>query len=157
MNLTQCLWVIIVVTGAIAGTQAQSLISVANEVYMLQGGAKISESNTRVAFSLEQQVKRIAAMDPSLDFNVTNVRELPDKDLMRILLLAVLGNFTTAQGGDWAKPCSLAIDKNTGSVTIHDTIGQDTAALKVLLVLLCLIQIRQWVLDEKNAKKEKAT
>ena len=134
-----------------------SLISVANEVYMVQGGAKLSESNTKVAFSLEQQVKRIAAMDPSLDFNVTMIRELPDKDIMRILLLAVLGNFTTAQGGSWAKPCSLSIDKNTGNVQIHDTAGQDTAALKVLLVLLCLIQIRQWVLDEKNSKKEKAT
>jgi hypothetical protein len=157
MTLTQCTWFLLVVTYATTQTQAQTLVSVANEVYLLQGGAKISESNTKVAFSLEQQVKRIAAMDPSLDFNVSNVRELPDKDLMRMLLLAVLGNFTTAQGGDWGKPCSLAIDKHTGSVTIHDTIGQDTAALKVLLVLLCLIQIRQWVLDEKNAKKAKAT
>lgn len=133
------------------------LIPMANEVYILQGGAKLSETNTKVAFSLEQQVKRVAAMDPALDFNVSYIRDLPDKDLVRILLLAVLGNFTTAQGGDWAKPCSLSIDKNTGNVQIHDTTGQDTAALKVLLVLLCLIQIRQWVLDEKNAKKEKAT
>jgi hypothetical protein len=133
------------------------LISVANEVYLVQGGAKLSESNTRVAFALEQQVKRVAAMDPALDFNVTVIRELPDRDLLRILLLAVLGNFTTAQGGTWGKPCSLSIDQQTGSVQIHDTAGEDTAALKVLLVLLCLIQIRQWVLEDRNAKKEKAT
>ena len=145
------------VTGIVCAPAYIDLASAANEVLKMQGGARLSEKNTRVLFLLEQQIKRVAGLDPQLDLNISSIRDMGDKDLLRVLLLAVLGNFTTAQGSEWDKPCSVVIHPKTGNVMIHDTTGPSTVALKVLLVLLCAIQVRQWVYDEKNAKKDKIT
>ena len=128
--------------------------SVANKVLQMKGKVQFSDLNVAAISTLEQQVKRIMGSDPSTDMNVTKLREKSDADLLAILLMAVLGNFTTAAGASWHQPCSLVIDPLTGRVEAVTPPVVSAIALKVVVVLLIAVQFRQWVRDEHAKKPE---
>lgn len=121
--------------------------NVANQVLRLEGGPLLGEGSLRALSGLEQQVKRILGADPALDLNVSSVRELQDPDLLRILFLAVLGNFTSAAAADWQQPCQLVVDTHSGLVQVRDTLPVASLALKVVVTLLVAVQFKQWVSD----------
>jgi hypothetical protein len=121
--------------------------SVANQVLRLEGGPLFGEGSLHALSGLEQQVKRIMGADPALDLNVSSMRELQDPDLLRILFLAVLGNFTSAAAADWQQPCQLVVDTHSGLVQVRDTSPVASLALKVVVTLLVAVQFKQWVSD----------
>ena len=78
----------------LAGARAapEYFASVANQALRLQGGPLLGgDMHAEAVLGLEQQVKRVMGADPSLDLNVSALRDRPDPELLRILLLAVLG------------------------------------------------------------------
>jgi hypothetical protein len=121
--------------------------SVANQVLRLEGGPLLGGGSLRAVSGLEQQVKRVMGADPALDLNVSSLRELQDPDLLRILFLAVLGNFTSAAAGDWQQPCQLVVDTHSGLIRVLDTLPVASLALKVVVTLLVAVQFKQWVSD----------
>jgi len=128
--------------------------SVANKVLQLKGKAQFSDVNVAAIMALEQQVKRIMGSDPSMDLNVTELRDKSDSELLGVLLLAVLGNFTTAAGSSWHQPCSLVVDPLTGGVVAVTPPVVSTLALKVVVILLIVVQFRQWIREEHGKKPE---
>lgn len=52
-------------------------------------------------------MKRVVGADPELDLNVSGIRDLPDAQLLRLALQAVLGNLTAGTGPSWQQPCSI--------------------------------------------------
>jgi hypothetical protein len=121
--------------------------SVANQVLRVQGKARIgSDTQTLAVRELEQQVKRVMAADPSLPLNVSSLRDRPDPELLRILLLAVLGNYTSAISQEWGQPCRLVVDPLSGSIQLEDEPPTESIALKVVVVLLVAVQIHQAML-----------
>lgn len=128
--------------------------SVANQALRLKGGASIGpELSLRAVVELEQQVKRVMGADPALDLNVSALRDRADPELLRILFLAVLGNFTSAAGSGWQRPCSLAVDPRTGLVSLEDAPALASLAQKVVLMLLVAVQFKQWV-EEVRAQRQ---
>ena len=131
--------------------------TVANQVLRLQGGARFVEGSgsgirVQALVELEKQVKRVMGADPASELNVSALRDRPDTDLLRILLLAMLGNYTSAASmADWNRPCSLVIDPESGRVALETPQPLPSLALKVVLVLLVAVQIKQWVNDTARA------
>lgn len=125
--------------------------TVANQVLRMKGGPRLAESggllNIQAATELEKQVKRVMAADPYSDLNVSALRDRPDPELLRLLFLAVLGNFSSAAAAEWNRPCSLVVDPETGQVALETPAPLASLALKVVLVLLVAVQIRQWVAE----------
>lgn len=130
--------------------------SVANQVLRLQGGARLTEGElqAQAVVELEKQVKRVMGANPSADLNVSALRSHTDPDLLRILLLAMLGNFTTAAGAGWNRPCDLVVDPENGRVTLQNAPPLESLALKVVLVLLVAVQVRQWVRESTTRGQE---
>lgn len=129
-------------------------VEVANRVLRLEGGPRLGpDLGVKAVSSLEQQVKRVLGADPSLDLNVSSVRDLPDEELLRILFLAVLGNFTSAGSGEWQQPCRLVVDTRNGLVRLSDTPQISSLALKVVVALLVAVQFKQWI-TEVRAKRQ---
>ena len=91
--------------------------------------------------------------DPALDLNVSALRDRPDPELLRILFLAVLGNFTSAAGNSWQQPCHLVVDTRTGLVTVQDTPALSSTAQKIVLMLLVAVQFKRWV-EEVRARRK---
>jgi len=124
--------------------------SVANTVLKMRGGASLSGVDVLAVSQLEQQVKRVIQADPAQDLAMSSVRAMTDQDLLRVLLLAVIGNFTSAQGNSWNQPCTLVVDPKTGQVEIQEQPVLAGIALKVIVVILIAVQIRQWVWDSST-------
>ncbi len=152
------LWLLVVL---LVGTRAPLLpatpayfASVANQALRLKGGASFGgDLSVRAALELEQQVKRVMGADPALDLNVSALRGRPNTELLRILFLAVLGNFTSAAGAGWHQPCSLVVSPETGLVALHEPAPLASLAQKAVVVLLIAVQVRQWVLEARAARQ----
>lgn len=132
--------------------------AVANQVLRLQGGPRLTEGELKVqaVVELEKQVKRVMGVDPGADLNVSALRSQTDPELLRILLLAMLGNFTSAAGASWNRPCDLVVDPESGRVALQNPPPLESLALKVVLVLLVAVQVRQWVREStaRGAQQE---
>lgn len=130
-------------------------MSVANQALRLQGGVKLGEdAHVRVVAELEQQVKRVMGADPALELNVSSLRDRADPELLRVLLLAVLGNFTSAAAPDWNQPCRLVVDPLSGRIALQETPPAASVALKTVVVLLVAVQLYRKLLDQQEHTKE---
>lgn len=106
--------------------------------------------NSVAVLGLEQQLKRVVGADPALDLNLTWVRGLGDGELVRLLLLATLGNFTTGVGAGWQRPCTIVAVPGTGELVVDASqVSSNDAALRVLLVILCAVLFKRWMDDER--------
>jgi hypothetical protein len=128
--------------------------SVANQALRLRGGPALGPDLTvQAVLELEQQVKRVLGADPALDLNVSSLRDRPDPELLRILFLAVLGNFTSGASSGWERPCTLVVDTRTGLVGQEDKTALSSVAQKVVLMLLVAVQFKAWV-EKARAKPQ---
>ena len=126
---------------------------VANQALKMQGGARLGlDLSLDAVRMLEVQVKRVMGADPAQDLNVSSLRDRPDPELLRVLFLAVLGNFTSAAGDAWERPCGLVVDPRTGLVGLEEQPALASLAQKVVLMLLVAVQFKQWV-EEVRARK----
>lgn len=131
--------------------------SVANQALRLQGRPMLGgDMHLRAVAELEQQVKRVMGADPALDLNVTALRDKSDPELLRILFLAVLGNYTSAATPEWNRPCSLVVDPRTGLVALQDTPPPVSLALKVVVVLLVAVQLQRKLAEAQEEEPRAA-
>ena len=129
--------------------------SVANQALRLQGGALFGgDMHVQAVIELEQQVKRVMGADPALDLNVSSLRDRPDPELLRILFLAVLGNYTSAAAPDWNQPCRLVVDPTTGRVALHEAPPTVSLSLKVVVVLLVTVQIQRKMAEAQQQQQQ---
>lgn len=129
--------------------------SVANQVLRLKGDARFgSDLSVSAVAELEKQAKRVLGADSANELNISAVRDLSDPDLLRLVLLAVQGNFTTAAASGWQRPCSLVVDPRSGLFAVEDPPALATLAQKVVLMLLVAVQFKLWV-DEARAHATK--
>jgi len=118
--------------------------SVANGALRIKGDAVLGPLDTVPIDRLEQQVKRVMGADPSLPLNMSQVAGLPEQALLRILLLAVIGNFTSSAAAAWQQPCSLVVDPSDGSFVLDGGPGRDAQAIKAVVILLLIVQFAVW-------------
>jgi hypothetical protein len=149
MKLVVVLMSVLSLTGG--GATPEYFVSVANQALRLRGGVLLGgDTHVRAVTELEQQVKRVMGADPALDLNVTSLRDRPDTELLRILFLAVLGNYTSAAAPDWNQPCRLGVDPQTGLVHLHDESQGVSISLKVAVVLLVAVQMKQKIAESQQ-------
>jgi len=128
---------------AVSSTPAY-FADVANSCLRMRGGALLGPLDTVPIARLEQQVKRVMGADPSLPLNVTGLLDLPEPDLLRLLLLAVLGNFSTAAASGWQQPCAFEVDPTAGAFVLRADDGLEETALRVVVILLMLVEFGRW-------------
>jgi hypothetical protein len=133
------------------GATPDYFASVANQALRLQGGALLGgDLHVQAVTELEQQVKRVMGADPSLPLNVSALRDRPDPELLRILFLSVLGNFTSAAAPDWNQACRLVVDPTTGRVALQEAPLTVSISLKVVVVLLVAAQMLRKMADAQQ-------
>jgi hypothetical protein len=119
-----------------------------NKVVAFDGGVLVEDMNTVAVLSIEQQLKRVLGVDPGKDLNVSAVRDLPDREILRILTLALVGNFTTKQGNAPFQTCGVRVNPETGLMHFEAQEDNSRVTLEVLIVILCAMLIRIWVKGE---------
>ena len=121
-----------------------------------QGGGRLDLAsgyalNSAAALALEQQLKRVAGLDPADDLNVTAIRALADADLYRILTLAAIGNFTTAAASSWAQPVQVLVVPSTGLFVVSGVTDASDVTVRVLLIIMCAVHFKKWMQEQVAA------
>jgi hypothetical protein len=92
---------------------------------------------------LNNQLKKVTGIEPESDWNITIVRELPDSQLTELLLLALIGNYTTGASQSWQQPCKTVINAKTGLFQVFDDRSLADEILSVLVIVFCVIKFKQ--------------
>ena len=114
------------------------------DVFRMRDGSQLKGANGRALDAMQSSVQRLLAIGASGDI-LGAARGLPDEDLLRVLFLAVVGNFTTDQSPS-ALPqrCALVVDAGSGDFVLKDTSTTQSVILEVLLIVSIVCLLRAW-------------
>lgn len=124
--------------------------SVLASTLRVRGGARLSASSSSYFF-VEQLLKRVAGQPASDDLNLTSVRSASDEELLRVLTLAAVGNFTSSRASSWQQPFSVVLDPEARSFAVESPGASAAVAVEVMLIVLCLVHFKRW-LDEQASR-----
>lgn len=119
-----------------------------NSAVRLRGGGTLTGMTPQFAMQVEQQLKRVIGLGAGQDLNISAVRETAPENLYRLLLLAVMGNFTSSAADAWMQPCKITVDAHTGKFNMQSRDVENTTALKVLIVILCGLQAKRFIAEK---------
>jgi hypothetical protein len=125
-----------------------SYANVLSSTLSVKGGARL-EPEAQAWFTLEQILKRVAAQDPALDLNITKIREASDDEILRLLTLAAIGNFTSNKANSLLQPFKVAIDQS-GKLIIEQE-NDSGLAVEAMLIILCVILFKKWYDEDYKA------
>lgn len=127
---------------------ADILLDACRRVFATNDGAYLAVLSDPTILHLNNQLKKVVGIDPGEDWNLTKVRELSDDRLTDLLLLSLVGNYTTAASQSWQQPCRILINSKTGLFQLQDDRSITDEILSVLLIILCVIQLKQIIETE---------
>jgi hypothetical protein len=115
------------------------------KIFTLRDGSVLADTDTRALDTMRASVQRLLAVGAGADA-VAIARGLPDDALLRLLFLAVAGNFTVADKGGSGLPqrCSLVVDARTGGLGLRDSAATQSVILEVLLIISIVCLMRVW-------------
>lgn len=133
------------------GSDEALMLSAAQKVFATTDGSFLLSLNSDSMARLHSQVRRLLAVDPSYDWNITTVRELTDDRLMQVLLLALVGNYTSAGSATWEQPCKVVMNPADGRLEVKDLSNSTDQILRVLLFALIGLLLKR-LLEDENPK-----
>jgi hypothetical protein len=123
--------------------QADVLLAACQKVFATHDGSYLAVLSTDMTLHLNNQLKKVTGIEPESDWNITIVRELPDSQLTELLLLALIGNYTTGASQSWQQPCKTVINAKTGLFQVFDDRSLADEILSVLVIVFCVIKFKQ--------------
>ena len=121
--------------------------------FRLRDGSSLLSVNSAALDAMRGSVERLLAVGGEGDW-LTHTRTLPDDRLVRILLLAVAGNFTVDQSPS-AIPqrCGIVVDPGSGALVLRDNAAAQSVILEVLLIVSIVCLVRAWGGANKETSK----
>ena len=121
--------------------------------FRLRDGSSLLSVNSAALDAMRGSVQRLLAVGKEVDWLV-HTRSLPDDRLVRILLLAVAGNFTVDQSPS-AIPqrCGIVVDPGSGALVLRDNAAAQSVILEVLLIVSIVCLVRAWGGANKETSK----
>jgi hypothetical protein len=115
-----------------------------SDIFRLSDGSRLGGGDSRAVDAMQSSVQRLLAAGSGADL-LGVARDLPDEDLLRVLFLAVVGNFTTDQSPS-ALPqrCALVVDAASGRFVLKDSGSTQSVILEVLLIVSIVCLVRAW-------------
>lgn len=94
--------------------------------------------------AMQGSVQRLLAVGADADL-LSVARGLPDEELLRVLFLAVVGDFTTDQSPSaLPQKCALVVDPGSGGFVLKDAGTTQSVILEVLLIISIVCLLRAW-------------
>ena len=120
------------------------------DIFTLKDGSSLAETDTRALDTIKTGIQRLLGLPPGVGV-LGAARTLPNEELVRILFLAVAGNFTVADrlgSGSLQQKCALVVDPGTGELMLRDGGQAQSVILEVLLIVSILCLMRSWGLKQ---------
>ena len=140
-----CLWCALCLRNATASDPPGLFLQVYGEIFTLRDGSVLADTDTRALDTIKTSVQRLLGVGPRAGV-LEAARGLPDDELLRVLFLAVAGNFTVADRGGSGLPqrCALVVDAGTGELALKDRAEAQSVILEVLLIVSIVCLMRTW-------------
>ena len=121
--------------------------------FRLRDGSSLVSVGSTALDAMRGSVERLLAVGSGERDWLNHTRSLPDDRLLRILLLAVAGNFTVDQSPT-ALPqrCGIVVDPGTGALVLRDNAATQSVILEVLLIVSIVSLVRAWGGSGKSAQ-----
>lgn len=113
-------------------------------VFSLRDGSLLDSTDTRAFDTIRASVRRL--LDTGRETDVLAVaRGASDETLLRVLFLAVAGEFTVSRSPS-ALPqrCALVVDASSGALVLKDSAVTQSVILEVLLIVSIVCLLRAW-------------
>jgi len=129
------------------------ILTESQKVFATKDGSQLSSLSYEITETIKQQIGKTLGIPAILqeninEWNMTTLRNLDDETLIRLALLATIGNFTTGQvQNHWEQPCQIVMDAKTGRLQVKDDRETMDKILKVLVLVFCALELR-WILKE---------
>lgn len=127
------------------------ILASSQKVFATADGSQLLSLSLEVTQTMKQQIGKTLGIPANLgedEWNMTTLRELDDETLVRLALLATIGNFTTGKVvNHWEQPCQIVMDSKTGRLQVKDERETIDKILKVLVLVFCALELR-WILRE---------
>ena len=122
----------------------QLFLHVYSSVFSLRDGSQLDDTDTRALDTLRASVQRLLDVDGDADV-LSVARAARDEALLRILFLAVAGEFTVSRSPS-ALPqrCALVVDASSGALVLKDSATTQSVILEVLLIVSIACLMRAW-------------
>jgi hypothetical protein len=118
---------------------ADDLVSAYNDVFSVRGGAPVAGRGPHVDYA-EDLLRRAVGAPAFRPLNLTDIRNTPKNQLMRLLFKAVAGHFIAGPSSLRGDVCRLLADPASGSLELTRDGGDNEVVLTVIsLVLLAVI------------------
>lgn len=132
----------------------QLILAGSQTVFATTDGSYLLSLNTVTYAQMNMQIKKLLGIDSKGVWNTTTVRGLSDQALVNILLLALVGNFTTGGTSSWEQPCTVQLNPDTGLFVAKDMRGTVDQILSVLVIILCMVHLKQ-IIDNLSISSTK--
>lgn len=125
--------------GDLASTD--DLVRAYNDVFSVKGGAPVSKYGPQVDYA-EDLLRRAVGSPAFRPLNITEIRNIPKNQLMRLLFKAVAGHFIAGPSSLRGDVCRLVADPVSGTLELTRDGGDNEVVLTVIgLILLCVIAV----------------
>lgn len=115
-----------------------------DDVFRLRDGSSLGGGWNRAMDAMQGSIQRLLAVGSGAEILAT-ARSLSDEDLLRVLFLAVVGNFTTDQSPSaLPQKCALVVDPASGSFVLKDVSMTQSIILEVLLIVSIVCLLSAW-------------
>lgn len=119
------------------------LHTVYTSVFRLRDGSTLAGVDAAALETMRGNLQRL--VDNTTAEILPAVRALPDDRLLGLMLLAVVGNFTTYQGASaLPQECGVVVDGGTGALVMRNSSAAQSVILEVLLIVSIVCLLRAW-------------
>lgn len=153
LYLTYTLILTLALTPTLGQTIDNLILTGSQKVFATKDGSQLSSLSYEITETIKQQIGKTLGIPAILqeeinEWNMTTLRNLDDETLIRLALLATIGNFTTGRvQNHWEQPCQIVMDAKTGRLQVKDDRETMDKILKVLVLVFCALELR-WILKE---------
>jgi hypothetical protein len=116
----------------------EDLVSAYNDVFSVRGGAPLSKYGQQVQYA-EDLLRRIVPSRPFQPLNLTEIRNMPRNQLMRLLFKAIAGHFIAGPSSLRGDVCRLVADPVSGTLEVTRDGGGSEVALTVIALILLIV------------------
>ena len=119
--------------------------AVYSRTFRLRDGSVLANVDGAALESMRGNLQRLLAVGDVNAELLPAARALPDDQLLKILLLAVAGNFTVDQSPSaLQQQCGIVIDGGNGALILKDSNTAQSVILEVLLIVSIVCLLRAW-------------
>jgi hypothetical protein len=122
-----------------------------SNTFLMSDGSELTDVKHNAVNGMIQNARRLLEI-PNNESITSSVRNSSDDKILKIIFLAVAGNFVVYQGhsGTISQTCSLVINPGSGALVLRDNFNTQSVIMEVLVIVSIICLLRSWKEDKDS-------